>query len=302
MRSSTLALGACLSYTSTVLAHSRVLNFVIEGGSYAGYNPRDPSSNAAVLAAWSTEVLDDGWVGVGNYTNPNIICHLNAKNAKGYATVKQGGRIGFQWNGWPESHHGPVLTYLARCGDDPASCVEVDKRDLEFYKIGTAGLLDPSKPATDMSEAMGTWATDLLIAKNNTFTIEVPEATAPGYYVLRHELIALHYATVPGMGPQHYPQCFNVEVVAGDANKRRSHHWDRRQAEDEVPPGTDYAKLYSAEDPGLVYDIFQSKLPSYTAPGPTLVSGAVGMVTQPATAIDVDSSVSAVPAEETGRL
>jgi hypothetical protein len=107
------------------------------------------------------------------------------------------------------------------------------------------------------------------------------------------------------MGPQHYPQCFNLEVVAGDGNKasRRSHHWDRRQSGDNVvPPGTDYAKLYSAEDPGLAYDIFQSKLPAYTAPGPTLVSGAVGMVTQPATAIDVDSSVSAVPAEETGRL
>jgi len=117
------------------------------------------------------------------------------------ATVAAGGSIKLQWDTWPESHHGPVLDYLARCaGDD---CTSVSAGDLSFFKIDEAGLNDASSQD---------WASDDLIANDFAWTVTVPEDIAPGQYVLRHEIIALHSAQDTN-GAQNYPQCINIEVT-----------------------------------------------------------------------------------------
>ncbi|KAH7322625.1 glycosyl hydrolase family 61-domain-containing protein [Stachybotrys elegans] len=284
MRQSSLSAAAILGLTGVhhVRAHSHVTNIVVNGASYDGFNTKE-DTNPDILAAWSTDVgPEDGWVGLEDYQSPDIICHVNGTNAKGYVTVEAGDRISFQWLGWPESHHGPALTYLAYCGDASDSCVEVDKRELEFFKIGRGGLLNATEKATDFSSGMGIWATDELIAKNHTWMIEVPKVLSPGFYVMRHELIALHYAMEPTLGPQHYPQCFNIEV-RGTGTQR--------------PDGIPATELYTWGHPGLEYDIFVETLAPYTIPGPTLVTGAVGMPEQ--TSSTIESHVSAEPAEPT---
>ncbi|KEY73842.1 hypothetical protein S7711_03137 [Stachybotrys chartarum IBT 7711] len=284
MLSSSAVLAASWALTRVAHAHSHISNFVIDGGSYQGHNPR--GENPANLAAWDTRVPDDGWVGTKDYTSPDFVCHLGATNAQGYATVDAGSDIHFQWAGWPESHKGPVMTYLARCGDDSQSCATVDKTELEFFKVGSGALLDPDQPATNFSSAMGVWATDVLISKNNTFLIEIPPTTPSGFYVLRHEIIALHYATNAAQGPQHYPQCINLHIQSSSSSTA-------------LPAGVRASALYRSDEPGLVYDIYQSELPAYKIPGPTLVRGAVAMVEQTATAIPIASSVTATPAAPT---
>lgn len=258
-----------------VNAHSHVTNIVIDGASYKGYTPQ--ASNAAVLGAWATNVHEDGWVGFGSYEMEDIICHIEAKNAKGYVPVPAGDSISIQWMGWPESHHGPVLTYLAWCGQDAASCARIDKTDLRFFTIGSAGLLDPDQNATEFATARGIWATDVLIATNNSWLVQVPPRIQPGFYVMRHELIALHYASVAGLGPQHYPQCWSLEITGNGTDR---------------PAGVAGMALYRLEEPGLTYDIFQEEPPPYVIPGPPLIDGAVAMVAQTRSAV-----LSAVPAE-----
>lgn len=260
-----------------VYAHSHMSYFIIDGDAYQGYDPK--IDNPSLLAAWSTSVEEDGWIGFGSYDLPDIVCHVNATNPLGYAPVAAGDRIHLQWMGWPEGHHGPVLTYLAHCGDDSQSCAEKDKTELEFFEIGRAGLLDPDVKSAPYETANGYWATDELISRNHTWMVEIPPAISAGFYVLRHELIALHYATNPGLGPQHYPQCLSLEVT-GEGTER--------------PEGLLGTELYKVDEPGLVYDIYAEELPPYEMPGPTMLPGAVGMVNQASSSLV--SWVSAVPA------
>lgn len=44
----------------------------------------------------------------------DIRCNQNAQPGKLVDTVTAGETLGLKWTEWPESHAGPVLTYLAR--------------------------------------------------------------------------------------------------------------------------------------------------------------------------------------------
>ena len=202
------------------------------------------------------------------YGTSDIICHLNATNPKGHAVVAAGDRINLQWTEWPDTHHGPVIDYLANCGE---SCETVDKNTLEFFKIDGVGLVDGS-------EVPGTWGDDQLIANGNSWMVEIPSSIAPGNYVLRHELIALHGAGSED-GAQNYPQCFNLQVTGSGTDQ---------------PSGVLGTKLYSPTDAGVLVNIYAS-LSTYVVPGPTLYSGAVS-ITQTTSAI----TASGTPATGSG--
>ncbi|KAK0382670.1 hypothetical protein NLU13_9976 [Sarocladium strictum] len=263
--------------------HSHVSNIVVNGGSYEGFDPR--GTNSKVLTAWYTEVEQDGWVGIKDYNTSDIICHVNATNSMGYASVSGGDKISWFWAGWPESHKGPVLTSMARCGTDGRSCAEQDMASLEFFQIAEAGLLDPNRRATNHSVAMGYWATDLLIERNYTWLVEVPDFIEPGFYIMRHELVALHYAQIPGMGPQHYPQCVTLEVSSSGSAR---------------PEGVPATEFYQSDAPGLDYNIFVDELAlPYDIPGPPLISGAAETVKQ--TASLITDQVEATPIPEATR-
>ncbi|KAK5528769.1 hypothetical protein LTR23_010950, partial [Exophiala sp. CCFEE 6169] len=198
---STALIGA-LALISKVSAHGIVQGIVAGGKWYSGYSPSFQYQNPPpVVAGWSTpENEDTGFV--SDYTSPDIICHKGATPGGAYVTVAAGDTVELQWTVWPESHHGPMIDYLASCGDD---CTTVDKTQLQFNKIDEAGLVDGSSPP-------GTWASDQLIANNNSWVVTIPSDITPGKYVLRHETIALHAAHEVG-GAQNYPQCINLEIT-----------------------------------------------------------------------------------------
>lgn len=243
---STALLGA-LAFASKVSAHGTVQGIVAGGVWYSGYSPSFQYQNPPpVVAGWSApEDIDNGFV--SDYSDPDIICHKGATPGGAYVTVAAGDTVELQWTDWPESHHGPMLDYLASCGDD---CTTVDKTKLLFNKIDEAGLIDGSSPP-------GHWASDDMIANNNSWVVTIPSSIAPGKYVLRHETIALHSAGEVN-GAQNYPQCVNLEITGSGTNS--------------LATGTVGTKLYTAQDPGILINIYQ-KLSSYAIPGPALLDG-----------------------------
>jgi len=247
-KSSILAAAATL--LSQVSAHGYVSGIVADGTYFQGYNPSfQYYQTAPSVAGWSDpENLGNGFV--NDYTSPDIICHLGATPGKAYATVAAGGKVELEWTAWPESHHGPMISYLANCNGE---CTDVDKTTLLFNKIDQAGLIDGST-------APGKWASDEMIANNNTWVTTIPSTIAPGKYVLRHETIALHSAGEVG-GAQNYPQCVNLEITGSGS--------------DSLSDGTLGTALYTASDPGLVYNIYQVNT-EYPIPGPALIAGAGG--------------------------
>lgn len=88
------------------------------------YNPTPPET-----FGWSETALDLGFVSPAALADPDIICHLGAKNGALSATVAAGTTMEVFWSGWPDSHKGPVIDYLASCKGD---CATVDKTTLEY--------------------------------------------------------------------------------------------------------------------------------------------------------------------------
>ncbi|TKW59075.1 Endoglucanase-7 [Colletotrichum tanaceti] len=244
------------AFAAGALAHGKVDGYLFDGTYYPGYSLdsyylTQNGGTPPVIAAWSAENLDNGFVDGPNYAGPDINCHKNAAVGGSSAKVAAGGTVTFQWSKWPESHFGPVLTYAAKVDGDFAS---VDKTTLKWVKIDAAGI----------DEASQEWAATKLIKNNNTWTSTIPAELAPGNYVLRHEIIAMHGAGSLN-GAQNYPQCVNVEISgSGTAN----------------PEGTLGADLYKATDPGIQFNPY-STISGYVIPGPALFGSGSGQ--QPTT-------------------
>ncbi|CAI7572882.1 unnamed protein product [Penicillium viridicatum] len=241
--------GLLLSSAAMVAGHGYVSGAVVDGTYHGGYlvNSYSYMSEVPANIGWAEKATDLGFVDGSDYANPDIICHKDATPGAISAEVKAGGKVELQWTEWPESHHGPVITYMANCNGD---CSKVDKATLKFFKIAEAGLIDDSN-------VPGKWASDELIANNNTASVTIPSAIAAGNYVLRHEIIGLHSAGETN-GAQNYPQCLNLKVTGGGSD---------------APDGVLGTALYKATDPGIKISIYNS-MDSYKIPGPALYTGA----------------------------
>ena len=259
------------SLAASAYAHGRVTGISVVGGEkYTGFiNDYLYTDSPPDIVAWSAQNGDNGFVDPTTYTTGDIICHHDGAPGKIAASVAAGGKIELQWgtDAWPESHHGPIIDYLAKCaGDD---CTTVDKETLKFFKIDEAGLIDGSS-------APGKWASDELIAADGKWSVTIPESLAPGQYVLRHEIIALHSAGDTN-GAQNYPQCFNLEVTgSGTAN----------------PEGVLGTALYTPTDAGIKVGIYSALGDSYEIPGPALWDGASSGSSGPATSNSTSGSAS----------
>ncbi|KAL1760529.1 glycoside hydrolase [Schizophyllum commune] len=136
------------------------------------------------------------------------------------------------------SHKGPVISYLAKV-DDPTN---LDATGLSWFKIHEEGY-DPSS---------NTWGVDTMIKNKGKVTFEIPSCIEDGFYLLRHELIALHGASnYPGA--QFYMECAQIEVTGGSGSAS--------------PKTVSFPGAYSGSDPGIKINIYQT-LDSYTIPGP----------------------------------
>ncbi|CAN9373867.1 unnamed protein product [Alternaria alternata] len=174
---------------------------------------------------------------------------IGSRPAPLHAPATAGSTVNLRWTAWPESHQGPVITYMARCPDTGCNdYVPSSSLAPTWFKIAEDGL-----HSTDPEWLKNHWGmTSLINAPNAGVNYTIPACLRPGFYLVRHEIIALHSAYSEG-GAQFYPGCHQLEVT-GDGST--------------VPTAdlVSFPGAYDSKDAGLVYSIY-NQLP-YEIPGP----------------------------------
>ncbi|KAK8000468.1 glycosyl hydrolase family 61 [Apiospora arundinis] len=236
-----IILAALAVAPALVSAHGHVKTITAGGKTFQGFGPGSQGQSVG----WTTTANDNGFVAATALSGSDIACHRGGKPGALSATVAAGEKVDLEWDTWPESHHGPVIDYMAKC---TGSCTSADPSSLEFFKVAEAGLVDGSA-------APGKWASDDLMKAGNKWTVTVPADLAAGEYVLRHEMIALHEGNREG-GAQFYPQCINLKVTGGGSS---------------TPAGTKATSLYTPSDKGVLFNIYQPNS-AYPIPGPKIAS------------------------------
>ncbi|KAF1983603.1 lytic polysaccharide monooxygenase [Aulographum hederae CBS 113979] len=190
---------------------------------------------------------------IQDVTSPNMKCNLNG-DAPAAKTVKAmpGDKITIEWHHESraptddiiaDSHKGPIQVYLAPTASNGNGNV--------WVKVASETLNN------------GVWAVDNLIKNKGKHEFVMPKDLAPGKYLVRPEIIALHGASVVGQA-QFYMECLQFEVGG--------------QGTTPLPAGVPFPGAYKATDPGVKYDLYTKPKPSraadYTAPGPAVWEGA----------------------------
>jgi len=252
-----LPLVLAATYTS---AHGIVRDITIEGTKYVG-----PDVNQGFRAAGASvirQVLDTS--PVKGATNAAMTCGTNATPASLVANANPGDQVAFNWGSvrrpsfisqvihmlmfrllfvvqWPH-RVGPLITYMASCGS--VSCGQFDASQAKWFKIDQQGI------------ASGAWA-QARVADGQPARVTIPANLAPGNYLMRHEIIALHNAISVG-GVEFYPSCSQLKVGGTGTG---------------APAGSDLVSFpgaYSDNDPGIVVpDIFNGNV-NYVFPGPAI--------------------------------
>lgn len=140
-----------------------------------------------------------------------------------------------------KSHHGPALAYLS---PDPPS-------ENSFVKIWHKGKYEQAEE----EYGEGKWAiTSEIKPRGGLMNVRIPAGLAPGPYLLRAELIALHEADArydenPMRGAQFYPNCVQL-MVGGNGTV-------------DLPEGVSFPGAYSYDDPGVHHDVRRPSLPKW---------------------------------------
>ncbi|PIL34356.1 hypothetical protein GSI_03131 [Ganoderma sinense ZZ0214-1] len=222
-----------------IAGHGYVASITIDGNQYLG---NTPYGGNRVLSPIRTITAVEPVKGAAN---PDISCGHGARNGAAVAYANPGSTVSFKWvNGfggdqWPH-FVGPLMTYMASCA--PGGCVTFNSLSAKWFKIQQSGL------RTD-----GTWAMKDLY-DGFPVSVSLPPNIAPGEYLIRHEILALHSAQSIG-GAEFYPSCAQLRVGGVQTG---------------VPGSTvSLPGAYSDTDPGILFDPYGSTR-DYTFPGPPL--------------------------------
>ncbi|KAJ7246925.1 glycoside hydrolase family 61 protein [Mycena rebaudengoi] len=186
--------------------------------------------------------------------NPAVNCGPNGQRASEIADANPGDAMSFLWTGgdlskWPHNV-GPMLTYLASCG--ATDCTTFDSTKAKWFKIAQDGRIP--------GDSNGNWfQNNMFTSPNVPANVTLPSNLAPGAYLIRHEIIALHLADTPG-GAEFYPSCSQIRVGGSGTGAPKP--------EELVSlPGA-----YSDTDPGILVNVFDGAAKPYTFPGPPIAA------------------------------
>lgn len=246
------ALVAVAFHLVGVLGHGFVKQITIDGKVFPGANPFQPEGQASVVWHYS-----GGNGPLNDVNSADITCNKLAKPAKISAAAKTGSTLVIDWNGssfWPAgdpgtgplNHHGPVMTYLAKC---PGPCSQAVPQQLTWVKFQEVGRLRAGPMP-------GFWGSDQLTKDGSTITMKIPEGLETGEYMMRHEILALHDAHAND--PQFYPMCASLQITGDGSSPLPSAQGIK------LPGG------YKADDPNLHVNIFDGAFEkqNYVVPGP----------------------------------
>lgn len=244
---------SALALAASVNAHAIMQRVTVDGvdqGSLTGI--RAPSTNNPVQDVSSND----------------LVCGASSSTSAKLITIPAGSSIGAGWAhvlGGPQgsgdgdnpiasSHKGPTQVYLAKVDD----ATTASATGLKWFKI-----------ASDAVTSAGVWGVDDMIKNTDSagfgwqkFTM--PSCVAPGQYLMRVELLALHSASSEGQA-QFYQSCAQIKVTGSGSYSPAS------SAQIAFPGG------YSATDAGILANIYDTSIyTSYKAPGPAVISCGAG--------------------------
>ncbi|KAF7303578.1 hypothetical protein MIND_00587100 [Mycena indigotica] len=232
---------------ATVSAHGFVHKFWVNDKTFTGNVPQAQATPSVVRQISQVDPVKGA-------TNPFVNCGPNAQLAKQVADANPGDKVSFLWTGgdlskWPHNI-GPMLTYMTNCGDD---CTTFDSSKAKWFKIDQVGRIPGDKD--------GNWFQNrIFVQPNVAANVTLPSNLAPGNYLIRHEIIALHLATQKG-GAEFYPSCTQLRVGGSGTG---------------VPAANELVQLpgaYSDTDPGiLVPKVFDDVTAPYAFPGPPVAA------------------------------
>jgi len=152
------------------------------------------------MALWVEVHLTDCLTGVDGETGVARI-----------ASAKAGSTIVFEWRDWPDgsqpgsidiSHKGPCAVYMKKVDNSAASNNAAGDG---WFKIMEDGY----------DSAAGKWCTEKLVPADGHLAANIPKDLAPGYYLMRPELLALHQADKTPPDPQFYVGCAQIALTTG---------------------------------------------------------------------------------------
>ncbi|KAJ3525159.1 hypothetical protein NMY22_g10693 [Coprinellus aureogranulatus] len=237
-----------LALASYVSAHGFVYQITANGQTFTGAQPSGQRSNRKSVIRQVTK--QDPIYGANN---PAVNCgNGGGFSASDVASVNAGDVLKFDWRAADLSQWrhdtGPIITYLADCGNTP--CNNFDSKKAKWFKIDQQGYAGNS----------GDWVQKKLMSRK-TVDVKIPDNVAPGNYLIRHEIIALHIAD-KFQGAEFYPSCAQLKI-GGKGTGRPS-------ANELVSfPGG-----YSDNDKGIFGGNFYGG--KYTFPGPPIAKLAGG--------------------------
>ncbi|KAJ7762634.1 glycoside hydrolase family 61 protein [Mycena metata] len=243
------------SLIASAAAHGWVGTLTVNGKKYIGNKPveQTPHGVPSVVRQISNNLP------VKDVTSPALICGRSALPAADVATVPAGATMLFDWNtlsGVWFHNVGPIITYLASCGTE--SCAEFDATKAKWFKIDQQG-----------QDENGNWA-QAKLDNGSPASVTLPANIAPGSYLVRTEIIALHTAQSPG-GAEFYPSCSQITVTGSGSG---------------VPAASELVSFpgaYNAKAPGILLDVYDMKTP-YQFPGPPVAAFVSGAPPPPAQA------------------
>ncbi|KAM7219998.1 Glycoside hydrolase [Rhypophila decipiens] len=200
---------------------------------------------------------------VQDVNSANMVCGQSGSKSGSVINVTPGDRLGTYWghviggaqfandadHPIAKSHKGPVMAYLAKV-DNAASA---STSGLKWFKIWEDGFDTGSRK----------WGVDNMISNQGWTYFNLPSCIAPGQYLLRAEIIALHSAKNQGQA-QFYQSCAQINVSGSGSF---------------TPSSTvSFPGAYKANDPGILVSIYgKTGQPDndgkpYTIPGPKVIS------------------------------
>ncbi|ROT40437.1 family 61 glycosyl hydrolase [Sodiomyces alkalinus F11] len=238
-----LAALSLAALASRVSAHGYVDNATIGGQYYQPYqdpwmNPAPQRISRPVQGNGPIEDLTLIDLQCGGYTAGGI---SGSSPAPLHAPAPAGSTVSLRWTLWPDSHVGPVITYMARCPDTGCHNWMPGTQPV-FFKIHEEGRQGTSN----------NWGSTPLMSPGNDYKYTIPSCLAPGYYLVRHETLALHASwSYPGV--QFYPNCHQLQVTGSGRT---------------IPSNNlvSFPGAYSPSDPGVTYNAYMPQ--TYTVPGP----------------------------------
>lgn len=161
---------------------------------YQGFSP-DP--NAKVIQ-WQWPDYNP----IESCTSPQLRCNGGTDAAEA-APAEPGDTVSATWAQWTHAQ-GPVIVWMYKCEGEFSSC---DGSGDGWFKIDEAGFEGDGETVFLDSENPSGWGIAELVGGNKQWTSTIPDL-APGNYLIRHELIALHQANAP----QFYAECAQIAL------------------------------------------------------------------------------------------